>query len=165
MFQILFLPQSTTTCNSRVLYKNSCLAEKDHFLRGLITIAKCVRRVYHFSHNGQKNLRCLLSMFTNFRTTTQQKEKQRKPSMLSLHQCTNLSLAAQAPLYGLLLQACWHYFCGCTWGILLHSFVPVYRPKKNSPQPKRISKDEQRKQAGPKGVLFCLGAWELQLRG
>lgn len=59
------------------------------------------------------------------------REKQ-KSFLLSLHQCTDLSLAAQAPWYGLLLQACWHCFCECTWGILQRSFVLMCRPKKSN---------------------------------
>lgn len=90
-----------------------------------------------------QNLWCHLSTFTNFWMSTWQSGKQAEPSMLSLHQCTNLSLAAQAPLYGLLLRAYWRCSCGCTWGIPQRSFVPVYKPKENRPHQKEAVKMSQ----------------------
>lgn len=110
-----------------------CRRTHAQLLRDLANTVKAVRQPYPFSNSRWQNFRCLLSMSTSFRKTTQQRGKQMRPSVPSLHQCTNLSLAARAPLYGLLLRACWRCSGGCTWGIPQRSFVPAYRPEKNSP--------------------------------
>lgn len=85
-------------------------------------------------------------------------EHMAEPSMLSLHQCTNLSLAAQAPLYGSLLRAYWRCSCGCTWGIPQHSFVPVYKPKENRPHQKEsVKTSKERKGDSREFSAYFLG--------